>query len=277
MMPNIPPAVRILPMSRDEPEFSGRGIDEVQMRFFLGEMPWPPNPGRYQYRKKGLEAEQGTVVLFQFAAHIIASATFVRIERYQQPDGPYYGALWFDPASIQVFKPVSAEVLHKHWPEKFVKFGQAPQELDPPSRYPEFERELLRIDWPTRPAPQAHDLEAPPAARVQTTVSRIVRNTELAKRVKVLHKYECQICGYTIILADGSQYAESHHIQPLGEPHNGPDVMENIICLCPNHHAACDFGAIRLDPNNLRRAVGHCMHQRYVDYHNHTVCQGLST
>jgi putative restriction endonuclease len=37
------------------------------------------------------------------------------------------------------------------------------------------------------------------------------------------------------------------HIRPLGAPHNGPDVKENIIiCLCPNHHVLFDSGAITL-------------------------------
>jgi predicted restriction endonuclease len=42
------------------------------------------------------------------------------------------------------------------------------------------------------------------------------------------------VCGETIPLADGLRYAEAHHIQPFGAPHNGPDISENVICLCPN-------------------------------------------
>jgi hypothetical protein len=113
----------------------------------------------------------------------------------------------------------------------------------------------------------AQDLEAPPTDRVQTTISRILRDTQLSNRVKALHKYECQICGYTLELPDRSRYAEGHHLQPLGAPHDGPDVLGNIICLCPNHHAACDLAAIELG-QELRSAVGHVVDQRYIDYHN---------
>jgi hypothetical protein len=120
----------------------------------------------------------------------------------------------------------------------------------------------------------AQDLESPPADRVATTVSRIIRDTRLSARVKVLHKYQCQICGCTLLLADGARYAEAHHVQPLGAPHNGPDVLENIVCLCPNHHAACDLGAIKLAADTLRPAVGHHLEPRYIDYHNTAVCRG---
>jgi predicted restriction endonuclease len=122
--------------------------------------------------------------------------------------------------------------------------------------------------------PTAVDVDAPPAERVLTTVSRIVRDTALANRVKGLHRQRCQICGETVQLADGTDYAEGHHLQPLGEPHNGPDLAENIVCLCPNHHAACDFGAILISAPDLRTADGHAVAQRFLDYHNRTVYRG---
>lgn len=39
------------------------------------------------------------------------------------------------------------------------------------------------------------------------------------------------------------------HIKPLGAPHNGPDIIENIICLCPNHHVKFDFGGFSILDN----------------------------
>lgn len=120
----------------------------------------------------------------------------------------------------------------------------------------------------------ASDLEHPPAERVVTTVTRVVRDTELAKRIKKLHSQLCQLCGQTVQLADGTGYAEGHHLQPLGKPHDGPDVAENIVCLCPNHHAACDLGAIRLAATDLRPAVGHMVGQQFIDYHNRVVYRG---
>lgn len=124
---------------------------------------------------------------------------------------------------------------------------------------------------------QAQDLGSPIARRVETTISRILRDTRLSNRVKRLHNFECQLCGYTLLLADGSRYAEGHHIQPLGLPHNGPDLQANIICVCANCHAACDLGAIKLVRSQLRVAVGHAIDKRYIEYHNTIICGGTKT
>lgn len=123
------------------------------------------------------------------------------------------------------------------------------------------------------PPPLACDLAEPPP-RVQATVNRIVRNTPLAQRVKELHRFECQVCGSTIELPGGGRYAESHHLKPLGTPHDGPDVPGNVLCLCPNHHAACDLGAVRLDLATLRVAGGHDVEPAFVAYHNTHVFKG---
>lgn len=134
---------------------------------------------------------------------------------------------------------------------------------------PEIERmieELRRSPLPTR---EAIDLSAPD--RVETTTYRVLRDTEKALRVKHLHQYECQICGHTIELPDGKRYAEAHHIQPLGAPHNGPDVMGNILCLCPNHHAELDYGVSPITPGVLRCSQGHAVDRRYIAYHNQEI------
>ncbi len=116
--------------------------------------------------------------------------------------------------------------------------------------------------------PVAVDKENYPADRIEATVYRILRDTNLSKRVKYLNKYECQICGHSIMLSNGSKYAEAHHIRPLGNPHNGPDVIGNIICVCPNHHAELDYGAIELDFSKIRNVEGHKIDAEYIKYHN---------
>lgn len=120
--------------------------------------------------------------------------------------------------------------------------------------------------------PPALDLDDPPI-RVESVVSRIIRDTRLANWVKRQHDYCCQICGHRISLPDGSGYAEGHHIRPLGGSHVGPDSLGNILCLCPNHHALCDLGAMPLDLNVLRKADGHVIDDKFVEYHNETICK----
>lgn len=81
--------------------------------------------------------------------------------------------------------------------------------------------------------------------RISTTIQRIVRDTKQAKQLKQKYGFACQICGAKIVTASGP-YAEAAHIRPLGEPHCGPDTVDNIICLCPNHHVMFDHGTFSI-------------------------------
>jgi 5-methylcytosine-specific restriction endonuclease McrA len=118
----------------------------------------------------------------------------------------------------------------------------------------------------------AADLNPPATQRVASTVYRILRDTELAKQLKQDYEFCCQICGHTIELPDGTRYAEAHHIRPLGRPHGGPDCAENVIVLCPNHHAMCDYGAIRLVLDDLHVINCHDIDPKFIAYHNNTIC-----
>jgi len=211
-------------MSKEE--FGGQTAKDVQFEFFLTDLP-SRECGRYYFRTAGLNAEPGTMVLFQYDNAIIASAVLERCERFKEPEGPYHGALNFSIESIRVFEPVGPDLLRNLWPEKFEKFSNAKLRLRA-DVLPVFERHLMGVKVPACLAPQIHDLEPPTASRVLTTTSRIIRDTEISRRVKSLHGYKCQIltCEQFILLPDGARYAEGHHIQPLGEPHNGPDIME---------------------------------------------------
>jgi putative restriction endonuclease len=84
-----------------------------------------------------------------------------------------------------------------------------------------------------------------PTLRQETTVLRIIRDTQQAKLVKELYNYQCQICGIQLQGSAGL-YAEAAHIRPLGTPHNGPDTPDNLLCLCPNHHVLFDYGGIAI-------------------------------
>ncbi|TVU87767.1 HNH endonuclease [Vreelandella titanicae] len=113
------------------------------------------------------------------------------------------------------------------------------------------------------------DLEVP--NREDISISRIIRDTALSYRVKLIHGYKCQLCGIALSMPNGKKYAEVHHIKPLGQPHDGPDVIENMICVCPNHHAQLDYGAIKLLANNVRTKQEHQMSDRFIDYHNESI------
>jgi putative restriction endonuclease len=84
------------------------------------------------------------------------------------------------------------------------------------------------------------------APRVEATILRVVRDTELGRRVKLMYDFSCQICRTRLDCA-GGPYAEAAHVRPLGRPHNGPDALENLLCLCPNHHVLLDNGAFTIN------------------------------
>ncbi|QSG04074.1 HNH endonuclease [Natranaeroarchaeum sulfidigenes] len=98
----------------------------------------------------------------------------------------------------------------------------------------------------------ARDLATPDPERVETTRSRVVRNTDLTHDMKRMYDHTCQVCGASRQGPDEDPYAEAHHIRPLGRPHDGPDEPENILVLCPNHHADFDYGRLTVDPETHR-------------------------
>lgn len=104
-------------------------------------------------------------------------------------------------------------------------------------------------------------------ARVQQEISRVVRDTVMSRNLKLQYEGQCQVCGGQLPLPNGAYYLEGHHLKPLGRPHNGPDVPENIICVCPNCHVLLDFGMHKIRPRQL--AVSrHALGREFIDYHN---------
>ena len=97
-----------------------------------------------------------------------------------------------------------------------------------------------RIEAPG-PSAQLAGTTAPKRSTVYTT--RVIRNSEVGTYVKQAYGYRCQISGERLETPSGP-YAEACHIQPVGKPHDGPDVVSNVLCLSPNMHVLFDLGAI---------------------------------
>ncbi|EOK5959948.1 YDG/SRA domain-containing protein [Vibrio parahaemolyticus] len=85
------------------------------------------------------------------------------------------------------------------------------------------------------------DYTKKPTERRTGTVLRIARDTEKSRQIKKLYAYQCQVCG-TAIRTKSGFYAEGAHIKPVGRPHDGDDSVDNLLCLCPNHHVMFDKG-----------------------------------
>ncbi|MFE6744750.1 YDG/SRA domain-containing protein [Kitasatospora purpeofusca] len=142
---------------------------------------------------------------------------------------------------------------------------------------------LVQLTSLSTPARSAAALDMPAGnetpSRVETTAQRIVRSTAVANYVKKVHDFHCQVCG-TRLTAPTCPYAEAAHIRGLGRPHHGPDIADNVLCLCPNHHTLFDFGMLIIDDDltvtdrssgtvigQLREAPGHQVDREHLAYH----------
>jgi hypothetical protein len=116
--------------------------------------------------------------------------------------------------------------------------------------------------------PQSSDIipEYQTPDRIDSTIHRIIRDSELVFYLKRLYLYHCQICTTRLELTSG-YYCEAHHLKPLGTPHNGPDTKGNIIIVCPNHHVLLDYKALKIDYRTLKLNK-HTLDAALLDYHN---------
>lgn len=110
--------------------------------------------------------------------------------------------------------------------------------------------------------------------RQETTVLRIVRDTQQTRAIKAIYDYRCQVCGIRLEGSAGP-YAEAAHIRPLGTPHDGPDTLDNMLCLCANHHVLFDYGGFAIADDfillgidgQLMTTPGHAINIEHIRYH----------
>lgn len=110
--------------------------------------------------------------------------------------------------------------------------------------------------------------------RIITQNSKIRRSHDVALFVKALYDYKCQFCGIQLQTEFGP-YAEACHIQPLGSPHFGPDIVENVLCLCANCHVLFDLRGITIENDltitntgvPIRLKAEHNLSLEYFQYH----------
>ena len=109
-----------------------------------------------------------------------------------------------------------------------------------------FQSVLTKLALPTLANDSNIDLRRPvgedaPGRKARTAYS-VQRSAEVAKWVKQTYNDTCQVCRVRL-QTQGSATSDAAHIKGLGSPHDGPDVIENILCLCPNHHRTFDAGS----------------------------------
>ena len=128
---------------------------------------------------------------------------------------------------------------------------------------------------------QASDVTEPPE-RIPSVVNRIIRDTTRSQRLKRRYEHRCQVCTIRLEIEPGRYYSEAHHIRPLGGTHQGLDREDNMLVLCPNHHALFDLGAVRFVGEHAVEIGGevlslrllHALDQENLRYHNSEIARG---
>jgi len=173
-------------------------------------------------------------------------------------------------------------MIQKKWiPADIVRPWVLPSRIKTVNNLDSFQSELeALLPWSS---PKAVDIEEPnPPNRMTVGTTRAIRDTKTSLGLKRLYRHKCQVCGATIKLSD-RDFSETHHLQPLGKIYQGPDVQENMLVVCPNHHAQLNYGAIAIEPSsleiihsngeklgNLTVSKKHKLEKRYLTYHlNH--------
>jgi 5-methylcytosine-specific restriction endonuclease McrA len=106
-------------------------------------------------------------------------------------------------------------------------------------------------------------------------------DSSAVRKLKRWYQDRCQMCGTVLVLpAPRHRSSEAAHIRARED--GGPDVVENLLCLCPNCHTRFDAGALILtdDLMILDMVTGelgkkitlhrwHFIDTQYVRHHRH--------
>ncbi|MFI5773141.1 HNH endonuclease [Streptomyces sp. NPDC051658] len=114
-----------------------------------------------------------------------------------------------------------------------------------------------------------------------TDTSRAQNSENAVRKLKQWYQNSCQICATTLFLpSPRHRYSEAAHIR--AREHGGPDLTENLLCLCPNCHVLFDAGAYVLTDDlavvdtvtgrlqaELKRHQWHYINLDHVRHHRH--------
>lgn len=150
-------------------------------------------------------------------------------------------------------KVEDSELAQRLWPEEltskqithFLYFDRIEKDRIPMSKY--ITNDLIFPGMYETKTTEIKTLEIPQEiekviTQTKSEVFRFVRDSEPVKKLKKLYQNRCQICGYTFEFKKGEFYSEVHHYNPLHE--GGNDDTDNMIVVCPTHHAEFDYKVI---------------------------------
>lgn len=239
---DAPTSIRILPMNGRE-EFPEMSIEDVQKNYFLGTL-IDNREGLYYFRKTGMNAYKGSLVLFQFDNLIIASANLQSIEKYDNPiEGQYFGAYKFDINTVKVFQPITLAELKKT-DSSLTRFSQSKQEIDV-SYWPEIDglikRKQMTLMAEELPAQESTKLKE--GAKKQVLVNSYERNYKARQQCIDHYGCHCSVCGFDFAKYYGDEFEGKihvHHLRALSEVNEEYEVdpIKDLRPVCPNCHLA---------------------------------------
>lgn len=109
------------------------------------------------------------------------------------------------------------------------------------------------------------DLESAPLGnelpdRALKTSVVVFRDAKVRAFVLKLAAGRCECCGKLgFLMSNGKHYLEAHHIITLAN--QGPDTVENVIALCPEHHREAHYGK---DAEALEMKFIECIGNRQI-------------
>lgn len=258
---DVKPSIRILPMSIKE-EFPGVSIEDVQNDYFLGEL-INNQKGIYYFKKVGMNAPEGSLVLFQFDNMIIASAKLLSIEKFDAPvHGQYFGVYYFDVNSIRVFQPISLGEINEI-DINITSFSQAKQEVN--SLYRLEVEELIKKKQTTLMADELPILECnklKEGTKKRVLVNSYERNYKARQVCIEYYGSICSICGFDFGQFYGDEFEGKihvHHLKALYEINEEYEVdpINDLRPVCPNCHLALhsNFGDKPYSIDELRAKI----------------------
>lgn len=87
------------------------------------------------------------------------------------------------------------------------------------------------------------------------------RNNKTIAQLKIIRDFKCQICDIKIPIKNKKFYIEAAHISPKCE--KGPELPENILILCPNHHKEFDFSNKRIIEHSKKHMIFEMNSKKY--------------
>ena len=147
--------------------------------------------------------------------------------------------------------PVAAGLVTEYLGAGALRRFQAPAAAAPPAAPRARPASPAAAPAPAKPEVLPADLldEEGSDAAVSRTIKQAQvqeRNRRLSAKLRLGYAHKCQFCRKTLQVGEERFYSEAAHIKAIGEPHNGPDKLSNMIVLCPNHHIQFDHGILRI-------------------------------